>query len=255
MSTFVLIHGGWTGGWCWEKVAPILERVGHRVIAPDLPGRGGDRTPLGEITLQRYVDRVLAVLDSAPEPAVLVGHSSSGAVITQAAEQRPARVSLLVYMCAYLPGDGQSVLDLGRSDPEGLIVPNLVFSEDRRSAWVKPEVLREALFADCSDEDFERAVARHAPAEPLAPVATPVQVTPDNFGRLPRAYIWCLRDRAISPRVQQRMFTAVPCDAVISMDTSHSPHYAAPQTLAAHLSALASDHAGRPTRVAAPARV
>ena len=46
MTTFVLIHGAWHGGWCWEKVAPLLEARGHRVLAPDLPGHGANRTPL-----------------------------------------------------------------------------------------------------------------------------------------------------------------------------------------------------------------
>lgn len=239
MSSFVLIHGGWAGGWVWEKVVPILEAKGHRVSAPDLPGHGSDRTPVGEITLERYVDRVLEALDAETEPVVLVGHSSGGVVITQAAERRPDKIRLLVYLCAYLPGDGQSLFDLGQTDPDGLILPNLMLSADHSSARVKDEVLREALFADCSDEDYERAVARFVTAEPLAPVATPMQLTPDRFGRVPRAYIACLRDRAMSPDLQRRMYAAVPCDTVISMDTSHSPHYAAPETLAAHLSALA----------------
>jgi pimeloyl-ACP methyl ester carboxylesterase len=239
MTTFVLIHGGWAGGWTWERVAPLLEAAGHRAVAPDLPGHGSDRTPISEITLERYVDRVLEALDAAAEPVVLVGHSSGGVVITQAAERRPEKVRRLVYLCAYLPGDGQSLFDLGQTDADGLILPNLVVSEDRSSARVKDEVLREALFADCAEEDYERAVARFVPAEPLAPAATPVRVTPANFGRVPRAYIECLRDRAMSPELQRRMYTAVPCNEVIAMETGHSPHYAAPETLAARLGALA----------------
>ena len=48
MSTFVLVHGGWNGGWCWEKVVPLLEETGHKVEAPDLPGLGDDRTPISQ---------------------------------------------------------------------------------------------------------------------------------------------------------------------------------------------------------------
>lgn len=237
MSTFSLIHGGWAGGWVWEKVAPILERKGHRVLTPDLPGHGSDCTPVAEITLERYVEFVLAVLDAATEPVVLVGHSSGGVVITQAAERRPERIARLVYLCAYLPADGQSLFQLGQSDAEGLILPNLVVSEDGATATVRPEVVREALFADCTEEDHERFAARVAP-QPLAIATTPVQVTPERFGRVPRAYIACLRDRALSPELQRRMYTAVPCDPVVTMDTGHMPQYAAPETLAAHLSAL-----------------
>jgi pimeloyl-ACP methyl ester carboxylesterase len=238
MSTFVLIHGGWAGGWVWEKAVPILESAGHRVLTPDLPGHSDDRTPVREITLERYAERVLAVLDAATEPVVLVGHSSGGVVITQAAERRPERIALLVYLCAYLPDDGQSLFELGRTDAAGMILPNLVVSEDGATATIRSEVVREALFADCAEEDYERFGARVVP-EPLAAVATPVQVTPERFGRVPRAYIVCRCDRAISPELQQRMYTAVPCDTVVAMDTSHMPQYAAPETLAAHLSALA----------------
>ncbi len=102
MSTFVLVHGSWHGAWCWNKLTPLLEREGHAVIAPDLPGHGEDWTPIPEISLQSYVDRVGEALDSAPEPAILVGHSMAGTVISQLAEQRPDQVAGLVYLCAFL---------------------------------------------------------------------------------------------------------------------------------------------------------
>lgn len=237
MSTFVLIHGGWAGGWYWERVVPLLEEAGHRVVAPDLPGHGEDRTPWARITLDSYVQRVLEVLDAVGEPVTLVGHSSGGVTVAQVSERRPEQVDVAAYLAAYLPADGQSVLDLGGSDREGLIVRNLVLAEDRVTATVRPEVVREALFADCADEDYGRAVARFRP-EPLAPAATPVRLTADGFGRVPRVYLECRRDRAISPALQRRMYTATPCREVVSLDTGHSPQYAAPAALAARLRGL-----------------
>ncbi len=105
MSTFVLVHGGWSGGWTWEKVVPLLEEAGHQVEAPDLPGHGDDRTPIPQVSLQGYADRICRVLDAQPEPVVLVGHSSGGLVISQAAEQRPDKVKMLVYLAAFLLRD------------------------------------------------------------------------------------------------------------------------------------------------------
>lgn len=64
MSTFVLIHGGWHGGWCWYKVMALLEKHGHTVVAPDLPSHGRDRTPLSAVSLQGYVDSVCKVIDA-----------------------------------------------------------------------------------------------------------------------------------------------------------------------------------------------
>ncbi len=234
MSTFVMIHGGWAGGWVWQRVAPLLAGQGHRVIAPDLPGHGDDHTPPDRITLDSYVQRVAETLDELSEPAVLVGHSSGGVVVTQAAERLTDRIERLVYVCAYLPADGQSLLELGQRDPDQLVLPNLVFSDDGATARIRSDVVGEALFADCSPADHERFAAR-ATAEPIAPASTPVKVTPSAYGGLPKAYVECRRDRGISPELQRAMHSAAGCAPVVSMDTGHMPMYADPTTLARHL--------------------
>ena len=118
MSHFVLIHGAWHGAWCWYKLAAVLRAAGHMVTCPDLPGHGVDRTPTADVTLASYVGRVVEVLDAALEPVVLLGHSMGGAVVTQAAEERPDRVRHLVYLAAFAPGDGQSVFQVARADPD-----------------------------------------------------------------------------------------------------------------------------------------
>ncbi len=111
MSTFVLIHGAAHGGWCWYKVVPLLEKHGHTVLAPDLPGHGKDKTPVADVTLQLYVDSVCKLLDAQREPVILVGHSMGGGIITQVAEERPERIKWLVYLAAALPRNGQSMFE------------------------------------------------------------------------------------------------------------------------------------------------
>jgi pimeloyl-ACP methyl ester carboxylesterase len=239
MATFALIHGGWAGSWVWEEVVPLLTANGHHIVAPDLPAHGDDPTPASEITLDSYVRRVVGILDTQSEPVVLVGHSSGGVIITQAAEERPERIRRLVYACAYLPADGQSLLELGQTDPDQLILPNLEFSPEGVTAMVKEDAVRQALFADCADADYERYLARVKP-EPLAPAATPVKTTPERYGNVPRAYIECQKDRGISIGLQRRMHAATPCQEVVSMDTGHMPMYAAPDELGGHLVALAA---------------
>lgn len=238
MSTFVLVHGGFVGGWFWEKLVPLLEKAGHKVEAPDLPGSGDDRTPIPEVSLQSYADRISEVLDAQPEPVVLVGQSSGGIVISQAAEQRPDKIEMLVYVGAYLLRDGESIFSAAENDTESMILANLVMSEDGSSATVREEAIGEALFADCSDEDVERAKSRFEPGA-VAPIATPVSLTEENYGRIPRVYIETLRDRAISPWLQKEMYERLPCQKVISMDTGHCPFYSAPEELAGHLKSLA----------------
>jgi pimeloyl-ACP methyl ester carboxylesterase len=237
MGTFVLVHGGFVGGWCWEKLVPLLEEAGHRVEAPDLPGSGDDNTPLPEVSLQAYADRISEVLDAQPEPVVLVGQSSGGVAVSQAAEQRPDKLRMLVYVGAYLLRDGETLLSAGENDTESLVLANLVMSEDGSSATIREEAIREGLLADCSDEDVERAKARFGPSA-LAPIATPVSLTEENYGRIPRVYIETLKDWAISPWLQKEMYERVPCRQVISMETGHWPFYSAPEELAGHLSSL-----------------
>ena len=74
MATFILVHGACHGGWCWEKVQPLLESRGHKVCAPDLPGLGKDHTPPANVTLADNVEKISRLLDKMEEPVVLVGH-------------------------------------------------------------------------------------------------------------------------------------------------------------------------------------
>lgn len=111
MARIVLVHGAFAGAWCWEPALPGLRAAGHEVDAVDLPGSGEDPTPVSEVSLDAYADRVCSVLAQGP-PAVLVGHSMGGMVVTQAAARCPEHVAALVYVAAFLPADGQSLVDL-----------------------------------------------------------------------------------------------------------------------------------------------
>ena len=73
MSPFVLIHGAWHGGWCWDKTVPLLEKRGHTVLAPDLLGHGRDRTPLSMVSLSSYVDSVCRIVDALQEHSLQRG--------------------------------------------------------------------------------------------------------------------------------------------------------------------------------------
>lgn len=237
MRHFVLIHGAWHGAWCWYKLAARLRAAGHTVTCPDLPGHGVDRTPTTDVTMNAYVERVAAVLDAAPEPVVLVGHSMGGAVVSQASEARPGRIRHAVYLAAFAPAHGQSVFQVARSDPDDRMGARMLMSADRRSITLRPETVREGLYADCTDEDVALAQMLLVP-QASAPLGTALALTEARYGRVSRSYIECTQDLAVSIGAQRAMPGRAGCVQVHSLDTSHSPFLSAPDRLAAILSAI-----------------
>lgn len=111
---FLLLHGGWQGGWCWEGVVTELERRGHKALAPTLPGLESgatDRSGVGLSTLVAYASRLLVTRDLTD--VVVVGHSGGGSVAQGLAEQASERLRLIAYMSARVLLNGECILDLG----------------------------------------------------------------------------------------------------------------------------------------------
>ena len=236
MTTFVLVHGSWHGRWCWHRVVPELEALGHRILAPDLPGHGDDATPLAQCTLKAYADCIATVIRKATEPVVLVGHSFAGIVISQAAEIVPEGISRLVYLTAFLPANGQSLSRLATADRDNPVATSSIFSADQQLVSLDLERVRELLYADCPESDVTLARERLC-AEPVAPLVTPVAITAGRAGSVPRSYIECLHDIAVPLWFQRQMQAGMPCDPVHALLTGHSPFFAAPAELA-HLLTL-----------------
>jgi pimeloyl-ACP methyl ester carboxylesterase len=243
MARIVLVHGAFAGAWCWEPVLPGLRAAGHEVEALDLPGSGEDRTPVAEVTLEAYAQRVGDVLAAGP-PAVLVGHSMGGMVVTQAAAHHPELVAALVYVAAFLPANGQSLLDL-TGLPEGAedqVQANLVVAGDPPIATMPVAATRQALLACCDDTQAAWAVQRMGP-QPVIPFTQPVNLSgaaADAFAALPRAYVSCTLDRAIPVALQRRMLQSGGCDPVIELETDHSPWISRTDELVAALDGLAA---------------
>lgn len=237
MSTFVLVHGAWHGGWCWYKVAALLRQKGHTVLAPDLPGHGRDQTPINAVSMQSYAQRVADVMRTASEPVILVGHSMGGFVISTAAEQQPQTVAKLVYLAAFLLDDGQTLGDAASRDSGSTVSGWLVPSADGASLTVAASHLKDLFYGDCSDEDVALAELALGP-ESGAALGAWMHVTPARWGRIPRVYIECTKDRAVLIASQRAMVERLPCEKVITMDTGHSPFFSAPEQLAAHLMSL-----------------
>lgn len=242
MPRILLVHGAFGRAACWDRVIPGLSAAGHSVEAIDLPGAGDDPTPVAEVTLDRYAQRVCEALSEGP-PAILVGHSMGGMVITQAAARCPDRIERLVYVTAFLPQDGQSLIDITEL-PEAAgdqVQANLVVEGDPPVATMAPDAVREAL-CHCGDDEQAAWAASIRGQQPVAPFTHPVALggpDADAFAALPRAYVMCLQDRAVKPALQRRMLEAGGCDRVIEIDTDHSVWASRPDELAAALNRIA----------------
>ena len=237
MAGFVLVHGAWHGGWCWEKLTRALREAGHEVLAPDLPGHGSDRTPHAQVDLQAYSDRICEAVDSFPGDVVLVGHSLGGLTISQVAEHRPDRLRALVYLAAFVPEPSGGVADTTTAVSDGIREATSL-SEDGSSIHFDPERVRAIFYADCSEEDLALAQANLC-SQPAPVFRSALALSDDGYGRVPRDYIVCLEDMAVLPEAQRAMARQGGCRNLYSMDCSHSPFFSAPGELAKILGEIA----------------
>jgi pimeloyl-ACP methyl ester carboxylesterase len=195
IATFVLVHGGWLGGWCWQRLTPLLREAGQNVFAPTLTGLG-ERAHLAspQINLSTHIQDIVNVLTYEDlHDVILVGHSSTGMVISGGAEHVAERLAHLVYLDAYVPADGQALVDIqgpvarermaahARAEGDGWRLPTF------RGPW--EPCLREHWLIT-NDADIQWIVPRLTPH--LYPTLTePVRLVNPVAAALPRTYIRC----------------------------------------------------------------
>src|SRR5688572_16471317 len=239
MRTFILIHGSWHSSWNWHKVIPILERAGHHAMAIDLPGMGRDKTPISEVRFQNTVQAVCDVIDQVDGKVILVGHSKNGIVISQVAEYRPEKIEKLIYLAAYLIPHGKTQAEYSAMDVHGILKPYVTRYPESNSHTLQPEIYREGLYHDCDDNitELAKVLLSHESAE-SGNVA--LQLTDENFGSVRRFYIECTEDKAVTPFIQQKMYSETICEKVYRLPTSHSPFFSKPGELCEILLEIAS---------------
>jgi pimeloyl-ACP methyl ester carboxylesterase len=238
MATFVMIHGAWHGGWCFDPLRPALEAAGHRLIAPDLPGMGGTDAELASTTLADWADYVADIVRAAPAPVILCGHSRGGIVISEVAERVPDHVSTLVYICAMMLPSGMSRADLREVLGPNPLLDGIMSAHPSGHATVVDKWGAPAVFAHLSPPHLAEAAAARTVAEPNAPRRTLLALTAARYGRVPRHYIECSEDRTIRIDEQRHMQRLQPCASVTTLATDHSPFLSAPDALTAALLAI-----------------
>ena len=195
--TFVLVHGAWHGGWCWNKLTPLLTSAGHRVHTPTLTGLG-DRSHLltPEIGLDTHIKDISALFHYEDvHDAILVGHSYGGMVVAGVAPSVVARLAGVIYLDAFLPDDGKALADyVTLRPPEGL--------------WRLPPPGKPPRFGVSNPADVTWMEARLTD-QPLKTMTQAVSIAADISARVPHTFVLCTKAPqfvAAAERAKQRGF-------------------------------------------------
>jgi pimeloyl-ACP methyl ester carboxylesterase len=225
-----LVHGSYHGGWCWDFVRPELERLGHRVVAVDMPV---SEPGLGAAEYAAAVADAIGGLD---EPA-LVGHSMGGLVIPLVAARRPVR--RLIFLAALLPSPGRSANEQRGVEPiDGRIPPTTAeWTDLGDDVWtVGPTTATELFYPDAQPAVARWATARLRPqCYRFMSEVTPLTEWPD----VPCRSVVCRDDRALNPEWGRTAARARLGVEAVELDGGHSPFLTRPAELAHLIDTLA----------------
>jgi pimeloyl-ACP methyl ester carboxylesterase len=230
----VLVHGAFENAQVWGFVSAKLQKDGYKVVTVDLPGRPGNPAAPDKVSLDLYRDVVVKALGTSKRPAVVVGHSFGGIVISAAAEKAPKKIKTLVYLAAYLPHNGDSLVSMAEQDHDAKIGPHLQIQKDKGIASIEYSA-RADLFANGGPEGLRKAIPDEILDEPLAPLATPVKLTEAKFGKVDKAYIHTAIDQVISPSYQAQMVASTPVRVEYTLQTGHTPFLTDPDGVASDI--------------------
>lgn len=237
--SFILVHANWHGAWSWNKLQPILQSKGYHVKSFDLPGHGADSTSPALVSLDDCVQKLVSIASQEKGPVFLLGHSSAGIIISQAAEiLGREKVTALIYLDAFIPQDGESVLSLAdkyTTEPTPLS-RQFIVSPDKKTITLDIPKATALLYHDCGAETIAYAVEHLRPG-PIAVLSTPVHLTTNRYGTIPKYYILCTDAKDMD---KTAMSKNVPCEKIYQLNSSHSPFFSMPEKLAEILQDIAS---------------
>ena len=215
-KTVVLVHGAFADGSSWSKVIPLLEAKGLRVVAV--------QNPLSSLAAD--VDATNRIIDMAPGPVILVGHSWGGQVISQAGVND--KVKALVYVAAFAPDAGESPGGISQANPPEAFA-NIAPDSDGY-LWVRQDKFRDSFCQDLpEDEALVMAVTQKAPLASTFGDA----VSEPAWKHKPCWYQVSGQDRMIAPENQQRMSARMNARKVITLDAGHASLASRPGEVAA----------------------
>jgi pimeloyl-ACP methyl ester carboxylesterase len=229
VTVLVLVHGSYHGAWCWERLAPELERLGHTVTAVDLP----ISDPAAGAS--EYADAIEAQVDWS-EPPVIIGHSTGGLTIPIVAARRPVRQ--LVFLAAMLPKPGMSANGQRAAEPIDDAGPSgsADWTDLGDDVWfVGPKTATEMFFPDAAPVDAAWAASKLRP-QSYRPMNEVMPLT--AWPEVPSAYIVCRDDRAVNPDWARRAAHERLGIEPVEIGGGHSPFITRPMELAALIDSI-----------------
>ena len=223
----MLVHGAWQAPYVWTTVKELLEKAGQKVVVVELPAHGNDYTLPENVSIDVYRDKVISAILSTKQKVILVGHSLGGVVVTAVAEQIPGKIKKLIYIGAFVPANGQSLLDLAGQDAQSLLGPSLIPSADQLTLDVKHENIT-SIFCQDGTDAVKQLVLDNYRVEPAIPFTNKVTLTDANFGSVDKYYIHTLQDHAIGIDNQNKMADAAHITKTFAVNTGHSPFLTQP---------------------------
>jgi pimeloyl-ACP methyl ester carboxylesterase len=223
---FVLIHGAWHGGWCWNGVINELKKAGHTAEAPTMPGHNpaDDRS---KIKFTDYVDKIVSVLNQQDAPVVLVGHSSAGFLIQAAAPSVPEKIEQLIFLNAFILPNGKSQFDLVPPEAaEGMTAAAKATPDN----CVPPieDFVRNQLMAG-EQEELQNALLEKLVPQPLALFTTPVKTEDFSALTIPISVVFCRDDVSLPPGAYLEMAKGLGDYELIEVEGGHETLFTAPR--------------------------
>ena len=234
--TYVLVHGAWADESAWGFVRNQLA-VHANVVVVNLPAHGADNSYGAGIGLSNYVKTVTDAINRQKGKVILVGHSMAGQIISQVAENIPGKIDKLVYVAAYIPKNGESVIDLSKKDNTSKTGAALEFNNDYSLATIKKEVVHDNICADCPAYMKDILVKYHR-AEPVKALNDKAVLTA-KFASVPKYYIATTKDEVVPYALQQQMLKDNGSfKKVYELPTSHLPFVAMPKEFLAIIASI-----------------
>jgi len=226
---FVLVHGAWYGGWCWDGVVSQLVKSGFEAAAPTMPGHhpSDDRS---SVKLSDYINCIVDEVNAAAAPVILVGHSSAGFILQSVAAKLPEKIDHLIFNNAFILPNGKCQFDLVPPEVAEGMNQAAAASPDN-SVPVMADFIRGTLMANDSRELQDELIRRLVP-QPIALFTTPVDLTDLDLDAFKKTVVYCKKDSSLPPGAYLGMAQLLEEFELIELDLDHEGLFTHPDLIA-----------------------